>query len=100
MNRLQMAHRFQKQPSEVAFRTRAYLMDWKFIICEGGFANIARATKDDIKEGNDRVWGAVYLLDPEEIAKMDIYEGVGSGLYQKVSVDLNTKGLQLNLHQD
>jgi len=88
MNRLQMARRFKKPISEINFHSRVHLPTWKFIICGGGYASIDRCSSADLEMGNDRVWGALYIIEASDEAILDGYEGVDIHLYTKEYMDL------------
>ncbi len=59
-----------------AYYGRAFLPDWKFIILDRGYASIDRCTNPDLQIGNDKVWGSVYTLEPEDEEKLDVCEEV------------------------
>src|ERR1700753_1797346 len=88
MNRHQMARRFRKDVNtEINFYARAYLLNWKFLICGGGYASIDPCDPEDLAAGNDRVWGALYIIEASDEEILDGYEGVAIGLYTKEHMD-------------
>lgn len=60
----------------------AILHDWKWIICDRGYANV-------IPSPGDRVWGMVYILSAIDEAYLDQNEGVPD-IYEKhlINVEL------------
>src|ERR1700761_5574158 len=77
--REQMARRCPKSK----YQTRAFLKDWKFMIFIDGYATVAPCTEEDKKNGNDKVWGSIYILDSEDEKTLDKNEGVDKGFYTK-----------------
>lgn len=68
-----------------------HLKGWRWIINERGFANIVQlpiaesaAPEDQEEEG---VYGLVYLLPPEDEARLDVHEGV-PWAYEKFQLQL------------
>ncbi|KAK6518086.1 hypothetical protein TWF506_005247 [Arthrobotrys conoides] len=61
----QMALRCPKSP----FTSVARLPNYRWLICERGYANIVRSPGDE-------VWGMLYNLTPPDEASLDKYEGV------------------------
>ena|ERR1700761_3011772 len=75
----QMKERCPNSP----YHTRAFLENWKFIIYPEGYATV---TDRDIEKGKDKVWGSIYILDPEDEKTLDEKEGVAEGKYDKMEM--------------
>jgi hypothetical protein len=89
MNRHQMAHRCGKDvETGINFYARVFLPKWKFLICGGGYSSIHPCDAEDLAAGNDRVWGAVYIIDKKDEEILDGYEGVAVGVYTKEVMEL------------
>jgi gamma-glutamylcyclotransferase (GGCT)/AIG2-like uncharacterized protein YtfP len=88
MNRQQMARRLSKDvKTGINFYSRVFLLNWKFQICGGGYASIDRCSPSDVAAGNDKVWGALYVIDSNDEKILDKYEGVAKGVYTKEIMD-------------
>ncbi|KAA6406891.1 MAG: hypothetical protein FRX48_09389 [Lasallia pustulata] len=59
----------------------AILHDWKWIICDRGYANV-------IPSPGDSVWGMVYILSAHDEAYLDRNEGVPT-IYQKKLINID-----------
>lgn len=70
-----------------------YLPGWRWIINERGFANIVQlpaestAASSSTQREDEGVYGLLYLLPPEDEARLDGYEGV-PWAYEKFQVEV------------
>ncbi len=69
---LAIAQMHQRCP-ESKFRGLGLLRDYKWIICERGYANICKTSKSD---GGHKVWGLIFSITDRDVALLDKYEGV------------------------
>lgn len=77
--------RLQINCPSAQFLCKAELKDYKLVFAgssmfwKGGTATIRPSP-------GDRVWGAVWKLDPKDVPSLDIQEGVPLGIYSKMTV--------------
>lgn len=73
-------HQMEQRCPQSEFLGVARLNDYKWLINERGYANVAEITrhKDSVhvKSYEDEVWGLVYTLQPTDEARLDRNEGV------------------------
>lgn len=63
------------------------LNKYRWVISYRGYANVLAERK-----GKDLVYGVVYELSEEDEKKLDVYEGVAQGSYEKHYLDVNLEG--------
>ncbi|KAI0035385.1 hypothetical protein K488DRAFT_83093 [Vararia minispora EC-137] len=68
------------------YRGVALIPHWQWIINGRGYANIVTASSDDTGSPHSIVYGLVFALQPEDEARLDVYEGVAGGAYEKQRV--------------
>jgi gamma-glutamylcyclotransferase (GGCT)/AIG2-like uncharacterized protein YtfP len=81
MSRTLMAARC---PGAVALGT-AVLADWRFVICRAGYASIEPSA-------GTRVHGVLWRIDIRDLAAIDAYESLDSGLYVRRSLPVRRAG--------
>ncbi len=57
-----------------------FIDNYKFIIDKRGVASI-------VKSPGSRVWGVLWSVSPEDIARLDLREGVSQGVYRKEKIN-------------
>ena len=81
--------RLQINCPSAQFLCKAELKDYKLVFAGsskfwgGGTATIRPSP-------GDRVWGAVWELDPKDLPSLDIQEGAHLGIYEKMSVTVTS----------
>lgn len=63
----------------------AHLSDYKWHINERGYANILPISNPS-GDSDSGVYGALYTMTEEAVAKMDVHEGVAKQIYERIPV--------------
>lgn len=64
----------------------AHLPDYRWHINERGCANILPLSNASNDSANHGVYGALYTMTDEAVAKMDVHEGVAKQIYERVPI--------------
>ncbi len=78
----------KERTGDIRKAIKCYLPGYKFVFNKRGscgeiYANI-------LPDDNEKVWGVIYLCNPEAIKEMDVSEGVAKGHYHHIDVEVIT----------
>lgn len=71
----QMSIRLRHSPSSSIPVGIARLDSYAWIICQRGYANVVALPESNAASDANTVWGVIYNMDPEDEARLDLYEG-------------------------